>query len=388
MIILIILILAIAVAAVFFLQGFLGGGQAAEGGVQEPDVIPTPTQPPTVDIIVAARDIPRGARLSAQDVTILRWPVLTEAPPPIDALVVTGDAGLEQVEDRIARVDIITGQPVLDFMLTPGDQPTSLGDIGSDAALMIPSGYVMITIPVTRISAAGFAPRDGDHVDILVSFEFVSVDEDFQTPLPNTGIILTDDGTLAELGLQGFEYAIGRRETGPFGSTLLVVPSQTTSGQIPRRATQLMIDNAIVMRLGNWPLGDLNQPIVITPVPTATPIPEGEEVPEPGATPVATPIQAFQVPDIISLAMSRQDALVLKYALEVGANIDLVLRSALDDDINNVVTDPVTLEYIIQFYNLPVPALLPDQISPEMLGLTAEGAAAPATEETTTTEGQ
>src|SRR5688572_10258064 len=81
------------------------------------------TQPPMLNIVIAARDIPRGARLSVEDVTILNWPDLPDAPPPPGAMILNGDAdseGLEQVENRIARVDILNGQPILEHMLTPG----------------------------------------------------------------------------------------------------------------------------------------------------------------------------------------------------------------------------------------------------------------------------
>lgn len=394
LIVLILLILVIGVAAIFLLQGFLGGGGTAEpGGGQDVAEVPTTTPPPTVNIIVAARDIPRGARLTVQDVSIMRWPLLAEAPPPIDALVVAeGDgAGLEQVEGRIARVDIITGQPVLDFMLTPGDEPTSLGDLGSDAALLIPSGSVMITIPITRISAAGYSLREGDHVDVFASYSFVDVDEDFQSVLPNEAIILTDNPELVALGIQQFQYVVGRRETGgPFGSTLLVIPnSNNQQQQIPRQTTQLVIDNAVVVRMGTFPLADLNQPIVITPAPPPTPSQQQEEgAPDQAAGPTPTAIPAFQVPDVISLAMSRQDALVLKYSLEMGAKIDLVLRSALDDDINNIVTDPVTQEYIINFYNVQVPAKLPQAFGMNLLGFDEMVQNLAAGAEETPTEGQ
>jgi pilus assembly protein CpaB len=310
-----------------------------------------------VQVIVAARDIPRGARLSVSDVTVISWPLLAEAPPPTDALIVSsqeGEPGLEQVENRIARVDILNGQPILNFMLTPGDQPTGLAEQSSDAALLIPSGQVAVAMPVNRLSSVGYAIREGDHVDLMMSFRIVDVDEDLQTLLPNHAFMLTDDADLVDLGLNLLELTYGREEDGPFGTTLVLFPSSNDPTQRPRQATQLIIDNAMILRLGNWPLAGLNEPIVITPVPppTASPTDEGGEAPPPTATPIV-------LPDVVTLTMSRQDALVLKYALETGADIDLVLRSALDDDVADVPTDTVTLQYIIDFYNLAVPPRLP-----------------------------
>jgi hypothetical protein len=237
-------------------------------------------------------------------------------------------------------------------------------------------------MPITRLSAVGYALRPGDHVDVLMSFSFVDVDEEFQTLGPNQTIVLTDDEDLAQL-LGGAEFPEGRQEQGPFGSTLLIVPNtDPTFGAIPRQTTQLVIDNAIVTRLGTWPLGDIDQPIVVTPAP---PSQETEET-EGGATPVPadqatpTPLPSIPLPDIITLAMSRQDALVLKYALENDANVDLALRSALDDDITDIQTDAVTLEYITSFYGVDVPPALPYAIDPrvnllDILGDTGGGTA-------------
>jgi hypothetical protein len=57
--------------------------------------------------------------------------------------------------------------------------------------------------------------------------------------------------------------------------------------------------------------------------------------------------------------MSRQDALVLKYSLETGADIDFALRSALDNDVTDVSTDSVTLQYLMDFYDIVSPPQLP-----------------------------
>jgi Flp pilus assembly protein CpaB len=350
LILLIIVVLVIGVVFVLLIRPTAGGAPE-----EEPTPFPTPTPPPTIDVVVAARDIPRGTQLTAQDVTIVPWPDLPDAPPPPGSLRLEEDEELTQeqqleelVDGRIARVDILHSQPVLDHMLTPGDEPTGLGDTGSDAALMIPSGSVAIAVPITRLSSVGYALRAGDHVDLLMSFRFVDVDEDFQTILPNlVGATLLPAG-LEQIGGGGISIA-GREEEGPFGITLMVVPLEEK--QRPRQTTQLVIDNAVVLRMGTWPLTDLDKPIVVTPAPPPTPSEEGEE----GAQPTPTPIPALVVPDMITLVMTRQDALVLKYSLEVGAVIDLVLRSALDDDVTDIVTDSVTLQYIIDFYNVTEP---------------------------------
>lgn len=365
LILIIIIVLVVVLGGGYILLQMMGGGGAPGPGGQPPvaEVTATPV-PTTVDVIVAARDIPRGTRMSASDVTTIPWPDSVNLPTGALVVPLSPDApGLEQVDERIARVDILQGQPVLDHMLTPGDEPTELSQSGSDAALMIPSGQVAIAFPLNRVSGVAYALRAGDHVDILVSFRFVDVDEDFQTILPNSvGLRILPADLVEEEGSEPLRI-MGREEDGPFGIRIMVVPSEVS--QRPRQVTQLLIDNATILRVGTFPLGDVDQPIVVTEEP-ATPPPAQSET---GETPVegqVTPTPAPEiviVPDIVTLVMSRQDALVLKYALETGADIDFALRSVLDNQVTDVTTDSVTLQYIIDFYNVANPPRL--SIAPE-----------------------
>lgn len=369
LIVLILVVLLIAVGAIFLLRGTLFGGQevASDEGGQSPQQAAQPTAPPTIDILVAARDIPRGKLITADDLTIMSWPAIEQAPPPLGVLVVDGStgAGLEQAVGRMARADILAGSPVLETVLTAAGQATDLADVGSDAALRIPSGYIAIAVPVTRLSSVAYALREGDHVDVLMSFRFMDVDEEFQTELPNNAVLLDVDEETGELVVR--EYPVGREERGIFGDTIMMVPGD--GEKAIQQTTQLVIDNAVVLHVGNWPLSDLNQPIVVTPEPTPTPVPEGE-APADGQTASAqtapTPIPSLPVPDVVTLIMPRQDALIMKYAIEQGASIDLALRSAADDDVQGITTDPVTLSYIINSRNVTPPEKLPIALDPRL----------------------
>nr|MBN1229017.1 Flp pilus assembly protein CpaB [Anaerolineae bacterium] len=385
-IIIVILVVIILGAAALFVMQRLGGSDDDGGVAEEPIATIEPTEVPTLDIIVAYQDIPRGKILTLEDVTTLAWPLIDEAPPPLGVLFVddqAGGAGLDQVVGRIARMDITTGMPILNYMITEGGEPTNLTDIGGDAALLVPQNMVAIAVPITRLSSVAYALRPGDHVDILMSFRFVNLDVDFQSLLPDGALMLTDDLELAATGLQRTEYLTGREERGVFGTSLMVFPTtvtvtrddangeskEITVFQIPRQTTQLVIDNVIVMRMGEWPVADMYQPILVTAVPQATPVPEGEGEEEEAAgeeqgEPTPTPTAVIPIPTVITLAMSRQDALVLKYATEVGADIDLVLRSAVDDNVLDVATDPVTMDYIVNFHNVTPPANLPIALDP------------------------
>jgi hypothetical protein len=137
------------------------------------------------------------------------------------------------------------------------------------------------------------------------------------------------------------------------------VPSELD--QRPRQSTQIMIANAVVLRVGEASLSDA---MVVTPAAAPqeadganTSSTQGQ--PQPTATPAP-------VPDIITLIVSRQDALVLKYSLEVGADIDIGLRSAFENDVQDIKTDTVTLQYLFDFYNLSEPPKLPIGFDPSI----------------------
>ena len=321
---------------------------------------PTPTEvPQTTNVIVAARAISRGTRMSASDVTSVEWPLSVALPA---GSLIQGDgvttAGLEQVEGRVARVDILQGQQVLDSMLTVADQNLTLQQSGSDAALLVPAGQVAVAMEINRVSSVAYAIRPGDHVDIMISYRFVDVDEEWQTYLPNAlGLLVLPStvtpGTVPEI--------FGRVPTEqPFGFQWMVVPNEDSPR--PRQATQLIIDNAVVMHTGDWPLTD-EAVVVATQAPPAdgaeaAPPPTAESA---GAGATAAPPA---VPTIVTLVMSRQDALVLKFSFEQGADIDFALRSALDNAVTDVTTETVSLQYLLDFYNLADPPRLPIALDP------------------------
>ena len=347
-VVVIILLLAAGVVGII-----LVAGTGTPAATTEPTPTPVPT---TVDLIVAARKLDRGTTLSAttnasQDVTTVPWPVDVPLPP---GAMTKGDGvttpGLEQVDKQVTNVTILAGQPVQKFMLTSADK-IDLQESGSDAALFIKSGQVAIAVPMSRLAGVAFALRPGDHVDIIASYRFVDVDENFQTYLPNnvggvlvpTGVTPTGEITIA-----------GRTESGAFGFPWVVVPSETSPR--PRQATQMMIDNAVVLHVGDWPLTDV--PVVVA---TTAATEAATEAPAGSEAPTAVP-QKF--PDIVTLMMSRQDALVLKFTLEVGADVDFVLRSAQDNALADVTTENVNLQYLFDFYNLAEPPRLPLALDP------------------------
>ncbi|MGD2105226.1 MAG: RcpC/CpaB family pilus assembly protein, partial [Anaerolineae bacterium] len=166
----------------------------------------------------------------------------------------------------------------------------------------------------------------------------VELDEEFQTILPNQFSCASG----AE-DCQG--GVLGRLEALPNGWVVNTVPSE---GQRPDLVTQLTVQDGLVLRVGDWEDDE----------PAAEPTPaegtEGEAAPTPTPAPKVKPL---------TLAVTPQDALVLKYAEELGASISFVLRSA-GDEARQVDTESVTLEYLMERFDIQQPAKLPYGIQP------------------------
>jgi Flp pilus assembly protein CpaB len=314
-------------------------GQIGEGGVYVP--------PGTREILLAAVDIKRGERLASDWVEVQYWP---EQSVPAGALV-EADVD-ERVAGRIARVDILQHTPILEDMLT--DSPYELGAMGSNAALQIPPGKVAFALPVARYSSVAWALQPGDHVDVLISLLIVDLDEEFQSALPNKATCVQPS---EDEGCRG--GVMGRLEVLPNGWVVNLNPGED---QRARLVTQMTVQDAVVMRVGDWPIEQVAAA-------------QGEEVPEwaqeleaqgaevqvaEGETVPPTATRASIEP--LTLIVDPQDAMVLKYAQETGANIDLVLRSAGDTQLND--TDSVTLQYLFGQYGIELPPKLPYGVTP------------------------
>jgi len=291
-----------------------------EAGVE--GVIPPAGQ----EIVVAAQDIPRGTTIASDTVRLASWP---DESVPEGHLI-----DIEEALDRMARVDIVLGMPILEGMLT--DEVSDLAAIGSDVALQIPSGMVAYALPVKRYSSVAWAIQPGDYVDVIISLLVVELDEEFQTTLPNSAsCVQPPEGEGCQSGV------MGRLEVLPNGWVVNLMP---TENQRPRLVTQLTVQNAMVLRVGDWPGAKEMKP-------------DEEQLTEdvegaPAPTPVPRePIQP------LTLVVTPQDAMVLKYAEEIGASIDLVLRSAADT--GPITTDSITLQYLFDRFNIELPPKLP-----------------------------
>ena len=128
--------------------------------------------------------------------------------------------------------------------------------------------------------------------------------------------------------------------------------------------SQTLIENVIVLQVGNFPLPEETEKVA-QPTPEETPATPTEE-PLPGeVAPQPTPV----LPDVITLMVSPQDAVTLNYLMYSGAQLTLALRSANDETIAR--TDAVTLQYLLERYNIPIPVKLPYGVQPRVDELAA-----------------
>ncbi|MCZ6529997.1 MAG: SAF domain-containing protein [Chloroflexi bacterium] len=358
-ILLALILLVGAVAAFFVLQP-----RAAEPVVE---AVPTPIG--EAEIVIAAQHISRGSLIPPEAVIVSPFPADYKVETMLD------DPG--QVVGKRARMDIGRGVPITENMIT--DQPGDLLAVGSDASIAIPRGFTAIAMPMDRFSGVAFALREGDQVDILVSMLIVDLDTDFQSELPNEAMFLfnPDGQLLSAISCRVVETAetgelicssserpptIGLLQFDEFsGQDFYAGPS---GPQRPRLVTQRMITSATVLGVGDFP-PEVEQGAVQT---IAVPQEEGVGAPEAQAQAQQAGEQAPPVivpPDIITLIVSPQDALAIHWAVNAGLDLTLTLRSP-NDPTPEIDTDSVTLQFMIDNYDIAVPSKLPYGTEPRL----------------------
>jgi pilus assembly protein CpaB len=327
-----------------------GNGDNSPNGQAQTPIAVTATPEPLMQIIAAGQTLERGVVIPTEAIIAIPWP--TSIVPP-SAITDPND-----VVGTRARYTIMRGEPIFTTMIV--ESLLQLSPAGSDAAGRIPPGFVAISIPYERNSGVAYGIKDGDHVNVIVSWAVVDIDQNFQTILPNLSTVLSPpnpDATLplppslvavVNSGGAHVPTAVGRGEAGVNTSEdFYVVPSEP---QRARLVSQGIIQDALVLRVGEF---GPQEPEVLYP--TQTPLPEVTQSPE--APPTATP-----APDIITLVVSPQDALVLNYINRVverqpgAVMMTLVLRSA--GDTSRVDTESVTLQYMFERFNIALPAKL------------------------------
>ncbi len=359
--ILLALILLLGAAAAFLVLTRLGGGVVPG---QEAQATEGPAFGGEAQIVIAAQDISRGSVIPSDGVIL--------SPFPADFVVETMVTDLDQVAGRRARMDIARGVPVTERMIT--DEAGDLLGTGSDASIAIPPGFTAISVPIDRFSGVAYAMKDGDRVDVIVSMLMVDIDPDFQTSLPNeTALLVSPEGdvltaTGATTVVQTEEGATAQSpEPLPLGR----VASEDETGQQvyllpvgpqrPRLVAQRLITDATVLHVGEFALEEEDGAATQQP---QEPQGAGAPAQQQQAQQAQQAQQEPDRPDIVTLIVTPQDAIVLKWALEAGSDLTLTLRPPSDDE--EAPTTSVSLQFLIDNYNLSVPSRVQFGIEPRL----------------------
>ena len=352
------------------LAGLLGGGSdtpadasgSEDAGVGEPLEPPPTATPGLEDVVVARVNIPVGTMLTNELLEVQRWPRTNIA---LQGGYTFTDTN--QLVGRITKVDISRGQSFLSPMLALN--PTDIASFGSDLALYVPFGEVAVAFPVDRFNGAALAMRPGDQVDLMMTMRIVDIDPQFGTILPNNVARVINSALLNGDYFLFPEVKDGRLEFIPeINQVAAIYPNDYgLPGQdfvpglpIPKRVTQLTIQQAEVLYVGTW---EDPRELELEQIAARAAAQPGEDGAVP-PTPTPIPSRLETQPDVVILSMSSQDALALNWAMIRGVDINLALRSPGDQTV--FVTTSVSLPQIIDQGGLAIPEQSNFDLHPSM----------------------
>lgn len=352
------IVLLSIVGVVFVLQQ----NQPTENGTATPDgdngapppdgtdgADPVETLPPMVEVVVSLQTVPRGHQMTADILALDMRPAGS-----------VGNNVITSIDDALnlyARTDVYQGETLTFDTLVDDITLVGLEEFGPSS--LIPPGFVAQSVPMSRLSGVGYGLNEGDYVDIMVTFLFYQIDEEFQTYLPNDAAFYLEEQIEAveEAGdplafiTQPIIFVvspIGRFEELPTGDLAHISPNEEDIAPRPVPVT-MIIQNARVVQVGQYLLPP--DPEDLIPTATPEPIEEGQATPTP--PPAATPTQTPIPDDVVVVALQPQQQLLLRYAVEVNGLIYFALRGVNDGQLYSV--ENMTLEFLMERFSVEIP---------------------------------
>jgi Flp pilus assembly protein CpaB len=254
--------------------------------------LPAPTLPPAITekVVVATHDMPVGAVLNQEDITLTDMPIEIV---PRNSL-----GSLESAIGRFTTVPLVAGEMVLSHHLA---DPTN---ISHDIAYVISDDVVLMAVPAVDLMSQLNILQRGDVVDIFASIE---------------------QKVAVEQVAPGAAAAQGEEE-------------EQETRLFTFDALQRVNVSAIIIEI-------LTQGRAATTT-TVGQTEDGQPRPTPTPVPSSIQVQAYL------LALKPQDALVLKNIIDAGGKLDFVLRSPTSDLLFDL--DPVLAEYLVDRYDLQI----------------------------------
>jgi pilus assembly protein CpaB len=269
-------------------------------------------------VYVIINSMEQKPKVETEEVVVATQPIAAQEPVegriglqswPKDYIPEGALRSLDEAAGKLAAGPIPQGtilQPEL--LMSPADLMT-MGELGK----LVEPGLVAISFPIDELSSVSYGIQPGDHIDVLMTFYFLDLDQETQVQEPLCAPLCT----------------------GPEGQ----VQAEGTE-QRPRLAAQLTLQNIEILGVGRWAY-------------------QQQPTTEQQQAASGEPVQV-ELPQYVTLMVTPQDALVLKLAREYGASIDLAVRA--QDDMQQFTTQQVTLDYILARFGVSLPSKQPYSI--------------------------
>jgi pilus assembly protein CpaB len=313
---------------------------AVSFGLFDTGVTTAPTEVASSQVYFASQNIPQGTTITQEMLGTFSIPQGNVA----EVMFTVGEEA--NLVGQTARFTLDQGTLITSSMVgaDPGELP------GPAWAVQVPSGMVAVAIPTNRLATAAYGVNDGAHVNVNACMTFVDVDPAYQSVLPNYVSAMRDvffppeGGERPYISIEPLTGELpsrqGRVELDPtFQKPIYTVPSET---QRPRLVCQMILQDVVVMNLGNF---QLQAPVV-----------------DPNATPA--PSQQETAPDIITLMVTPQDSISLNYFVYSGAVMSMTLRNPNDN--SRIEAQSATLTSLLTQYNISLPSKLPYAQQPRL----------------------
>ncbi len=224
----------LAVIAIALLYNYVGGLQGN---------VAAPAAPIAINIVVAGEDIPFGATVIAESLSLVRWP---QESVPAGAFMSIDEifAGDEGTGDRVTLIAIVAGEPVLRSKVSGfGERPI--------LSRQVAEGMRALAIRIDDvIGVAGFV-LPGDRVDILLT----------RTNTPG-GTLAVADVVLQNIVVLGIDQSADQRTDQPIvarTATVEVTPEQAQKLVLAQSAGTLSLALRGVTTVDEIPVLQVNE---------------------------------------------------------------------------------------------------------------------------------
>lgn len=173
--------------------------------VEAPELV---EEPPRVQVLVAAHDIPMHTVLTEADLAVREMAPENVPPNAMTQLVpdAEGKTDLQRATGKMTTVDMVAGEVILQQRLIAPDY------VGPNVALVMDPDQVVVAFPAADLLSSIGILKPGDRVDINFSFDFSKARPDIFTGMntftalqdvPVAAVVYANADTSKGAGLEG-----------------------------------------------------------------------------------------------------------------------------------------------------------------------------------------